>query len=67
MDEREQALRATAEDLIVDAEELKAIETAKAAMDPDDPEADALAEDADRLVREMGVKTVAQREIAADD
>ena len=66
MDEREQAIRATADDLIADADELKAIERAKASMSPDDPRLDGLAEDAVDLVKDMATKTAAQREVVAD-
>ena len=66
MDDREQALRATTGDLIADAEQLKKIEATKASMEPDDPRQDALAEHAQAIVREMGPKTAAQREIVRD-
>ena len=66
MNDREQALRATADDLIADAEQLKAIEATKAAMEPDDPRQDALAEHAQSIVREMVPKAAAQREIVRD-
>jgi hypothetical protein len=66
MDEREQAIRATAEDLIADADDLKAIERQKAAMDPNDPRLPALAEDAQDLVDDMATKAAAQREVVAD-
>ncbi len=66
MDEREQAIRATADDLIADADELKAIERQKASMRPDDPRLDGLAEDAQDLVKDMATKTAAQREVIAD-
>ena len=66
MDQREQAIRATADDLIADADELKAIERAKASMPPDDPRLDGLAADAQDLVKDMATKTAAQREVVAD-
>ena len=66
MNDREQALRATTDDLIADAEQLKRIEAAKASMEPDDPRQDPLAEDAQALVREMVPKAAAQREIVRD-
>ena len=65
MDQREQEFRATADDLIADADELKAIERQKASMPLDDPRLDALAEDAQELVTDMATKTAAQREIVA--
>jgi hypothetical protein len=64
MSEREDALQATTEDLIADAEELQAIERQKAAMEPDDPRQDALAADAVDLVRVP--KAAAQREIVSE-
>jgi hypothetical protein len=66
MSEREDALQATTEDLIADAEELQAIERQKAAMEPDDPRQDALAADAVDLVRDMVPKAAAQREIVSE-
>ena len=66
MSEREDALQATTEDLIADAEELQAIEREKAAMPPDDPRQDELAAEAEELVREMVPKAVVQREIVRD-
>ena len=66
MDDREQALRATTDDLIADAEQLQAIEATKASMEPDDPRQDALAEHAQSIVREMVPKAAAQREIVRD-
>jgi hypothetical protein len=66
MTERDEALRATTDDLIADAEQLKRIETTKSALEPDDPRQDALAEDAQALVREMVPKTALQREIVRD-
>jgi hypothetical protein len=66
MSDREDALQATTEDLIADAEELQAIERQKAAMTPDDPRQDALAAEAVVLVRDMVPKAAAQREIVSD-
>jgi hypothetical protein len=66
MNDREQALRATADDLIADAEQLQAVEARKASMQPDDPRQDALAEHAEAIVREMVPKAAAQREIVTD-
>ena len=66
MSEREDALQATTEDLIADAEELQALERRKASMSPDDPRQDALAEEAVDLVREMVPKAVAQHEIVTE-
>ena len=63
MTDREDALRATTGDLIADAQELSAIEHRKAALEPDDPRQDALAAEAEALVRTMVPKAVAQREI----
>ena len=63
MSEREDALQATTEDLIADAQELQALELQKASMAPDDPRQDALAAEAVELVRDMVPKAAAQREI----
>ena len=60
-------LRATAEDLIADAVALQEIERVKASLDPSDPIADALADDAQALVRGMVPKVAAQREIVDGD
>lgn len=46
-------LRATAEDLIEDAERVKQIEQAKLALDADDPRANRLARQSERIVRRM--------------
>ena len=67
MSEREDALQATAEDLIADAEELKALERQTSSMSPDDPRQDALADEAVDLVRDMVPKAVAQQEIVKED
>jgi hypothetical protein len=64
--DREDALRATTGDLIADAAELEAIEHRKAALEPDDPRQDALARQAEDLVRDMVPKVAAQREIVSD-
>ena len=66
MSERVEALRATTDDLIADAEELRRIEETKASLEPDDPRQDALATDAVELVRDMVPKTAVQREIVRD-
>ncbi len=66
MDEREDALRATADDLIADADTLQTIEAEKASMHPDDPLIEGLADDAVALVKQMAAKATAQREIVAE-
>ena len=66
MDEREDAIRATADDLIADADELQVIESKKATMGPDDPRVQRLADEAVVLVEEMTAKAMAQREIVAE-
>jgi hypothetical protein len=65
MSERDDALRATTDDLIADAEELEALERRKASLEPDDPRQDALAVKAEALVRTMVPKAAAQREIVS--
>ncbi len=67
MGEREDAIQATADDLMADADQLKAIEAEKAALDADDPRADELAVAAEVLTKQMAAKATAQREIAAED
>lgn len=66
MNERDEALQATASDLIADATALSAIEEQKASLEADDPRQDRLAADAEALVREMVPKAAAQREIVAE-
>ena len=67
MGEREDAIQATADDLMADADQLKAIEAEKAALDADDPRADELAVAAEVLTKQMAAKATAQREIAAEE
>jgi len=64
MGERQDDLRATGEDLIADAEELKRIEERKLQLGADDPEADRLALEGEQLLGEMGKKARAQRQLA---
>lgn len=66
MSDRDDELRATTDDIKADAEELHAIEQAKASMEPDDPRQDALAERAQDIAAGLVPKTAAQREIVAD-
>jgi hypothetical protein len=63
VDEREDALKATTDDLIADSEELASIEHRKASLAPDDPRQDQLATRAEAIVREMVPKATVQREI----
>jgi hypothetical protein len=67
--EREQAedLKATAEDLIDDAEKLKKIERRKMTLEPGDPLLVELAEEASAIVARMQPKSQAQEELATSD
>ncbi|MGK2849362.1 MAG: hypothetical protein ACSLFN_00360 [Candidatus Limnocylindrales bacterium] len=66
MSDRDDALRATTDDIKADTDELHEIEETKASMDPDDPRQDALAERAQDIARELVPKTTAQREIVSE-
>jgi hypothetical protein len=59
-------LKATAEDLIHDAERLKQIEEQKLELRPGDPRLTRLAEEATAIISRMRPKGEAQRQIAAD-
>lgn len=56
-------LRATAEDLIEDAERVKQIEQAKLALDAGDPRANRLARESERIVRRMVPKAAVETEL----
>ena len=60
-------LRATSEDVAADAERLRRIEERKLALSPDDPELIRLSEEAERIARALVPKTVAQKELAAEN
>jgi hypothetical protein len=62
----EQDLKATAADVIADAERLKAIEVAKGTLEPDDPRLTELAAEAEAIARDLPVKTAAQSELVAE-
>ena len=59
-------LRATADDLVADADRLREIESRKATMAPDDPALLELAAEAERLSRHMAAKASAEHELAKD-
>lgn len=63
MGERQDDLRATGEDLIADAEDLKRIEERKLELGPDDPEGDRLGLEGEELLREMGKKARLQSQL----
>lgn len=67
MSERDEDLRATAEDLIEDAERLKRIEKRKVGLEPGDPLLVKLAEEANRVVARMAPKAQAQRELVRSE
>ena len=58
-------LRATAEDLIADAEQLKAIEERKLQLDPDAPAVTELSAAAEDVARRIAKKAAAETELAA--
>ena len=62
----DQDLKATAADVIADAERLKEIEVAKASLDPGDPRMTELAAEAEAIARELPVKTAAESELVAE-
>lgn len=62
--EQEEDLKATAEDLIDDAERLKQIEKKKLTLEPGDPLLVRLAEESERLIASMAPKGQAQKELA---
>ena len=66
MPDMQDELRATTDDIKSDAEELRSLELAKASLEPDDPRQDALAARVVDLVRDLGPKAEAQREIVAE-
>ena len=67
MSEQHDDLRATAEDMIEDAEQLKQVEQAKLDLQPADPRLAELANEGERIVRRLGSKSQAQRELASAD
>ena len=66
MSDLQDELRATTDDIKSDADELRALESVKASLEPDDPRQDALAARVVDLVRDLGPKAEAQREIVAE-
>ena len=63
MSDLEQDLRATAEDIAVDATRLAALEREKAGLEPDDPRLTELSSEGERLARQIVPKTVAELDI----
>jgi hypothetical protein len=63
MSNKRDDLRATAEDLIVDAERLKHVEERKLELDADDPQVERLADEGEQIVEEMLPKARLQRQI----
>jgi hypothetical protein len=64
---REEDIKATAEDLIDDAEALKRIEQRKLGMEPGDPRLAKLSDEANRIIRRMVPKAEVQKELANGD
>lgn len=67
MSERADDVRATADQLMADAEALQAIEAAKVALPDDDPRVVALSEEAARLTESMSRTAKVQLAVAAED
>ena len=59
-------LRATSEAVRDDAERLAELEATKLSLDPADPEVDRLSREVEELVRTIGYKAAAERELAAE-
>jgi hypothetical protein len=59
-------LRATAEDLIADADRLKRIEERKLELEATDPEVDRLSQAGEQVAEEMRAKARLQRQMASD-
>jgi hypothetical protein len=59
-------IRATAEDIAADSEELHGIETEKATLDTTDPRLLELSRQAKTLAREIASKTVAEHELVLE-
>ena len=66
LSEVEQDLRATAEDIFVDAGELKAIENVKTTLPLDDPRLVGLAKKAEELGEKIAAKTSAELALAKE-
>ena len=64
--EMEQDLQATEDSIRSDLARLSALETAKAALDPADPEVDRISDEAVRLAEGLARKTRAERELGQD-
>ena len=60
MSELQEDVRATAESIAADAEELKRLEQQKAAMSIDDPGLPTLADEVEELIEEIGSKGTMQ-------
>jgi hypothetical protein len=63
MSEDLEDIRATAEDLIADAERLKQIERTKLELKPGDPRLARLAEEASMIIAQMQTKGQAQKQL----
>lgn len=66
MQESEQNLRATAELIVADAERLKGVEEASAAVSIDDPQLVELSEESQQIADEIQAKTVLQTALARE-
>ena len=59
-------LRATSEAVLDDAQRLADLEARKLSLDPADPEVDTLSREVQELVRTIGHKAAAERELAEE-
>ena len=66
LSEIEQDLRSTAEDIFVDAGQLKAIEQTKTTLPADDPRVLALAKKAEEIAENISAKTAAEVALAKE-
>ncbi|CAN5615835.1 hypothetical protein BH23CHL7_BH23CHL7_07920 [soil metagenome] len=66
MSDRDEDLKATAEDLIDDAEQLKRVEAQKLRLRPGDPKLDHLAEQASAIIRRMKPKGDAEEALVTE-
>lgn len=65
-DDLDSDIQATAEDIGADAELLQSIESEKAGLDANDPRALELANQAEKIARDIASKTVAERELVVE-
>lgn len=64
MPDQQDDLQATEDSVGRDAEQVQALEGAKARLDPDDPRVPQISEQAERVAAGLHAKTVAERELS---